>query len=221
MYRRKKPKQTFALSLDSLMDILTCVVGVMLFVVIFAVMEAKNATVTLFTPMWREPAKDKTRKMFLLKNNQIRLFDYDSGWLQLKAEWNGAKSGKPSAHIEKINAKHINDHYFNYRLQLQWQQLFIVVEPLPDITGDGVANLKQNDSNFQRLLNTWDNQKVWISFILDTTNLELFHEARKIALANGFSTGWDPVELKFPYKKCVYNCRSVGSSGPTVGTGMQ
>ena len=62
MYSRntRKRKSTI-LDLDSLMDVLTCSVGVMLFIVIFAVLEVRGSSILIFTPLERDPPEGSTR----------------------------------------------------------------------------------------------------------------------------------------------------------------
>ena len=67
MYRPRKAKAARDdSSLDSLMDVLSCAVGVMLFIVIFAVIEARGTSVLIYAPpLLREPPVQSERILVL------------------------------------------------------------------------------------------------------------------------------------------------------------
>ena len=220
MFKKKRGKQFFDTNLDPLMDVLTCAVGVMLFVVIFAVMEARGVSIKMFTPMLKEPPPKSERKIFLCKDGMIRFFDWgDSAKELLKGIKNVGFYGVPSF-VETANKKNITDGFFRYELEYdEWgfwpsqsRSISVVINPIEGSPGESVEDFKKPTSKLLERLKHLDKDKVWISFLLDGKSLKVFREARGKALEAGFSVGWDPTEIIFPYKECIAGCGG-GSSG--------
>ena len=77
MYRPRRSRTTVDnLNLDSLMDVLSCSVGVMLFIVVFAVIEARGTNVLEYSPpLLREPPGNSQRILALCKDERVRILD--------------------------------------------------------------------------------------------------------------------------------------------------
>ncbi|MFQ5751837.1 MAG: hypothetical protein ACE5HI_07555 [bacterium] len=218
MYRRiNSTKRTplEATSLDSLMDILTCSVGVMLFVVVFAVMEARGVSVKMFTPIVKDPPQNSERKIFICNKGVIRLFDIDHSVQKLFGNWKISYKNVPRI-VNSANKKNITDGYFDYKLDYdEWTEtdwlsnrtrhrsISLIVNERDGVTGETVDQLDEPSSGFLELIQQFDNEKVWIAFAVDSVSLELFRKAREIAVRHGFATGWDPDTIKFPHEEVV------------------
>lgn len=226
MFRKKRKTKSFDTNLDPLMDVLTCAVGVMLFVVIFAVMEARGVSIKMFTPMLKDPPAKSERKIFLCKKGTIKLFDFDSSAKELlKGIEKIGFDGVPTF-VERGNKKGVNDGYFRYKLEYdEWgfwpyqsRSISIICTPIENVVGESIADLKKPSSKIAERLRSFDKNKVWVTFLIDGgESLEVFRKTRDEALKYGFATGWDPKDITFPHKECVVGC---GGGGRGKGVGI-
>lgn len=220
MRRKGKRRKSFQTNLDPLMDILTCVVGVMLLVVIFAVMEAKGVTIKMITPLLRDPPANSERTIIICKDGELKPFDVDSAIKKFENEITVDLSDQ-SFLAELANEKKVNDDYFEYRFKLIDKQLFMICEPRKGVSGESIKDLKKGSSKFESLLKQLDENRIWFSFLIDSTSLDVFLEARKMAIEAGFSTGWDPKDVEFPYQECILGCTSYIQDGPGIARKTQ
>lgn len=214
MYRPRKAKISMDDgSLDSLMDVLSCAVGVMLFIVIFAVIEARGTSVAVYAPpLLRDPPAGSNRLIALCQNGRVRLLDIGAALeLLLKDSDQLAYAGVPDF-VDRANRSNVADDFFRYRLLFREEKhgkydrkriVSVRVETKPGVIGEDKNELSSGSSVFEKTLTELGGQKHWLAFGIDADSLEIFKKARLIAIENGFSTGWDPVEIKFPYEEVV------------------
>ena len=216
MYRETKKRGTLDnLNLDSLMDILTCTVGLMLFIVIFAVIEAQGVRIKMFTPMVKDAPANSGRKLFICKNGRIRFFDSVNSIEKLLGNWKLSYKNVPAI-VESANKKNITDGYFDYKLdydqwtegdwyqgQTNYRSIILIVNERGDKKGETADQLKFNTAEFREIIEKFNKNNVWIAFSVDTKSFEVFREARKICVENGFITGWDPADIIFPLRTVI------------------
>ena len=216
MYRKKRRSNNDEVgNLDSLMDILTCVVGVMLFVVIFAVMEARGVNIKIFTPLAQEPSKEINRNIFLCSDGRIRNFAFNSALEKLFFTNIKLSFDNIPKIVDIANQKKVADSYFKYRLDYkEWTEesllgesrhraILTIVNEIPGVGGEGFEDIKLENSNFNAALSQLDSNGVWIAFLVDKESLDVFRQAREIALNHGFTVGWDPGKIQFPYNEVI------------------
>ena len=226
MKKRKESKMDFEVNFDSLMDILTCVIGIMLFVVVFTVIQVRGVNVKMFTPLLREPPKGTTRKLFICSKKEIKFLDMDTAVSKLLKGIEHVNFYNVPSFVKKANRKNIHDFYFQYKLDyktysswsFQRREIYIIITPFENIRGETLEDIKKNSSRFKRLIESLDPKKNWISFLVDEESIRLFKEARKLALQRGFKVGWDPLIIPFPHKECIVGCG--GRSGRGIGGGI-
>lgn len=221
----KKRKRLFTndINLDSLMDILTCSFGVMLFVVIFAVLEARGVNIKMLTPLAQDPPKGSERILFVVNNGRIRFFDVQRSVDKLIGKSRVTFESVPNL-VKQANEKKITDQYFSYSLEYnEWMEgnsffgtttrrsVSLIVKEKEAAYGDTLEQLQQGSSEFKDIIKRFDKSKSWIAFSLSEDSLDVFREARSIAIQNGFRTGWDPGFIHFPYKEVILG------GGPTRG----
>lgn len=228
MFKKKTKKQFFETNLDPLMDVLTCSVGVMLFVVIFAVMEARGVSIKMFTPILKAPPANSERKIFLCKDGMIKHFDWDSSARELLKGVERIDFDSVPSFVEKANKKDVNDGNFRYKLEYdEWgwpyqrRSISIVTGPIEGVLGESAEDIKKPLSKFSETLKLFDKSKVWITFLVDGKSLDIFRKAREKVLEAGFATGWDPANITFPDKECVAGCGGGRDRAPGIGWGSQ
>ena len=89
------------------------------------------------------------------------------------------------------------------RVSMWYNNGDVRVEEMPGVSGESSNDLVSALSVFERSLSGLDRKRHWIAFGVDGESLEVFREARAIAMERGFSTGWDPVSIEFPYEEVV------------------
>ncbi len=213
MYRRSTRKDTtHLLNLDSLMDVLTCSVGVMVFVVIFAVLEARGANITMITPLMRDPPKNSTRVLVLCQKGKVRFLDFSPALEKmLKGAGKVAYKSLPEL-VKTANDRKVKDHYFRYSLEIkEWEVAFgqvrravvLIIKELEGKKGETSEQLAAGSSQYETTLSRYSVKDNWLAFAVDEKSIEVFREARELALNQGYAAGWDPTYFAFPYKEVV------------------
>ena len=214
MYRPKRTRTMGdELTLDSLMDVLTCSVGVMLFVVIFAVIEAKGSSVIVFSPPFlREPPGNSQRVLALCIDGKVRILDARAAVERLTEDLVQLTYDDVPEFVSSANRKGVSDGHFSYRLVYRDEQasefrrkrvISVQVDELPGVAGDSPDELASGDSAFERALDGLEKNRHWLAFGVDADSVEAFRAARAVAMERGFATGWDPVAVEFPYEEVI------------------
>ena len=213
MYRkaRKEPSGN-VLDAESLMDILTCVVGVMIFIVLIAVLDAQGVGFNMFTPIAENPSAESERKVFLCKSGRIRLLDVDGSIHRMLGDARITYNSVPAV-VEAANQKNISDGYFSYQLDYDsWEEgsyrfrrsISVVVNEREGISGETVDDLEKPSSRYTKLLDELDPDSAWFAFAVDKESLDVFRKARDIAIQKGFAIGWDPSTIEFPLREVIF-----------------
>lgn len=224
MSRRRRGPTAFDLNLDPLMDVVTNVVGVMLFVVVFAVIEARSTTVPLGTPLLSKPSAAQRRVFFVCAAGTIRRFDWDRAVDAVIDRAGRLTFARVPKFVADFNATPPQNEYFRYRLDYETdttnpysstRKVFLVAEETRQPERRKPADEVRA---FVDQLATMNPDTEWLSFLVDAESIEVFRAAREVAAAKGFAVGWDPKRLTFPDRECLLGCgESTGSSGLGIG----
>jgi len=205
MLRNKRENNLNDNNLDPLMDVLTCTVGVMLFVVIFTVMEARSVSYKLVTPIQSaEIPTSKSRLLLICKDGKIKPMNLNNAYENLKM--NSITYDNMPQIIQEANKNGSDDAYFDFKYELVEKRTYWADERWPIIHiyekkqgGDDKISIKEEESNIRKMINALNPDLSWIAFaICDEASIEVFREARDIANAKGISNGWDPYKISFP-----------------------
>jgi hypothetical protein len=196
------------------MDVITCVVGVMLFVVIFAVIQARGTNIRMFTPMLRQPPSELQRTLFLCRDGRIRRFDLDAVVADVAERAVSLSFDNVPGLVRGFNRDNVKDGFFSYRLEYDERSGFldpnsmvsIEISEIPRVRGETAEELRRGPSAFANNIQSLRTEATWIGFLVDTESLNVFREARSIVLDHGFETGWDPKDVEFPYTECLLGC---------------
>lgn len=219
---RRRIRSPLSLNFDPLMDVVTNAVGIMLFVVIFAVIEARSTTVTRFTPLLSKPKAHQDRIFYLCSEGRLRRFDWDGVVETVAGMAKGLTYSTVPKLVTSFNKKDIRDAHFSYRLEQRDEEgfettrkIFLVAYALNSRT-----SLEQDLRTFEAELNALDDDRDWLSFLVSDSSIETFLDARELAAARGFAVGWDPATIEFPLRQCILGC-GTGSGQDGLGTGPQ
>ncbi|MEZ4994626.1 MAG: hypothetical protein R2824_29670 [Saprospiraceae bacterium] len=204
---RKTKKKEFEPNFESLSDVLTCSVGVMLFVVIFAVIETRGIHIAISAPIEEEVEKGTISKTFICKDGRIKFYDNTSAITAAIGNFTFNYQNIPKI-VDQGNQLNISDGYYNYSFDFieprlddfySYRALQYIVSERRYVLGESSEELLQDSSKIASLIKEISKEKYWILFgLADGESLEVFKTARKIAREQKIPTGWLPGEWKFP-----------------------
>ena len=205
MHRKLKRRPSSGiLDLDSLMDILSCLVGVMLFLVIYTVLELGSVAYEAEVPVGRIRPDGAEQVMVLAQDGTVRMLDVHAPLRELLSGFEIVRQLDEVAVFVDGIASGPADAHFSYSLVHHERlattllgTLDLLVEERPRAVGDSLHQLGP-ESAYARALERLDAAEVWLSFAVDSTSVDAFRRARELAVDRGFATGWDQLSLAFP-----------------------
>ena len=209
MYRKPRAGGSRSiLNLDSLMDILSCLVGVMLFLVIYTVLELGSTTYQVAVPVPLDRPLEARRVLVLANQGTVRVLDPARPVAELTIGFRDVPFEEAPAHVRQVNSSPPTDAWFRYELGYDEEvalvfsadsALSVTVSEIPGEPGDDLSALGR-DSDFEGVLALYDPREVWLEFGVDGASLDTFRRARQVAEERGFATRWAPLELEFPVR---------------------
>ncbi len=207
MYR--KPRQSDRsgiLSLDSLMDILSCLVGVMLFLVIYTVLDLGSTTYEAEVPVARDLPPGSQRVVVLSDHGMVRILDARAPLDALLSGFEIVEYDEAEYFVRQANERAPTDQYFRYSLTYEDRlsafgiplgTLDLRIEERTGVVGDSIHQLGEG-SRYATLLDALNPEDTWLAFAVDSASVDVFRKARALAIDRGFATGFDPVSVDFP-----------------------
>jgi len=207
VYKRARPQGGGGgLDLDSLMDILTCLVAVIVFIVMYAIMELSSQAYQAEVVVSPEPAAGSQRVVVVCEAGTVRVLDVRPA---LRGLLNGYEIVQSVGEIERFiesNQRRPTDRHFSYTLLHEFRpttdfyaMLDLQIDEIPGTVGDSIHQLGRS-SRFASALRELDSNDVWLAFAVDTASVDVFRQARELAIAAGFATGFDLLSLDFPLR---------------------
>jgi len=203
MYRKPRGReQGGILDLDSLMDILSCLVGVMLFLVIYTVLELGSAAYSAEVVVSPNRHPRSQRVLVLANHGTVRVLDVRPSLGDLLAGVDIVRN-VPEVEVFVDASRPVNDPNFRYSLAYAPNStsdmlglLALIVEERPGAEGDDLRDL--DESGYLAALGALDPDNSWLAFAVDEESGDIFRIARELAIARGFATGFDLLTLEFP-----------------------
>lgn len=208
MYRKASRRgRSGLLDLDSLMDILSCLVGVMLFLVIYAVLELGSAAYEAVIPIARATPAGARPVVVLVDRGTVRPLDVRGPLAVLLAGIEIIEPADVPVFVTQANERPTVDPWFEYTLTYDdrfedlgdvSRTLALEIRERTAAVGDSVHELDET-SAFHAFLEDLDPDEHWLAFEVDSTSVDAFRRARDMAVARGFSIGWSPLQIDFPF----------------------
>lgn len=208
MYRKPRYRdRSGELDLDSLMDILSCLVGVMLFLVIYTVLELGSAAYEARVPVVRAIPSGSDPVVVLAEGGTIRAVDVRGPLNRLLSGAEIVPARDVPIFVEQANARPVSDDWFDYSLAFDERfvqfgdplgTLSLEIVERPDVVGDSLHQLNRA-SRYGALLAALDPDDNWLYFEVDSASVVEFRRARDMAIADGFTVQWTPREIDFPF----------------------
>jgi len=195
--RRPQPQQP-SQNLDSLLDVLTNTVGVMIFVCLFASLTAAVSPALVRTPIARETRKQGY--FFECRGNRAIPLDEDNASAAIQQFFRRVNDNPfvdPQHLQQQFRDFSHNTRYYTVRLSLVnfggqpiIQTLF---QPRDRFGGESVASLDTSTSTFRQTLSRLSPSRHSLIFFVRPDSFDCFRAARAIAWRNGFDVGWEPM----------------------------
>ncbi len=208
MYRSPRRRdRSGLLDLDSLMDILSCLVGVMLFLVIYTVLELGSAAYEARVPVVRAAPPGSEPVVLVARDGALRPLDIRRPLQELLSGYEIVPAADVPVFVEQANARPTADRYFDYVLTYDdrfgalgdpMRTLALEIREREGAVGDSLHQLDAG-SAYAALLEDLDPSEHWLSFEVDSTGVDVFRRARDMAVDDGFTVMWSPMQLTFPF----------------------
>lgn len=207
MYRKPRNRDgSSPLGLDSLMDILSCLVGLMLFIVMYTVMQLGTAAYQAEVLVSREATPGSRRVVVLAAGGTVRVLDVNTPLREMLSGFEIVQSVDEIERFIAANPREHADRHFDYGLAYQFRpttdfyaMLDLTIEELPGVVGDSLQQLDAQ-SAFATTLREMDPEESWLAFAVDSASIDVFRQAREIAITQGFATGFDLLTFDFPLR---------------------
>lgn len=199
-------------NLDSFLDVLTNIVGVLIFIILFVYLVATQATTTIKTPIITK--SEKKARFFEVRNQKVNYIHSED----VNFEVEKLISSLPECYEPNIPESidwDLYDYYLNkikeYQICQQEQievienfqtttkyynvkliDKSLVYKPNGLVEGETPEKLSKDNSEFQKILQEIDPETEFLAFIVKADSYEAFRVARKEAWDKGFDVGWEP-----------------------------
>ena len=189
------------------MDILSCLVGVMLFLVIYTVLELGSASYEARVPVVRAIPSGSYPVVVLAEEGTVRAVDVRGPMGRLLSGVEIVPARDVPLFVEQANARPVSDGWFDYSLSFDERfaqfgdplgTLSLEIVERPGVVGDSLHQLDRS-SRYAALLSDLDPDEHWIAFEVDSASVVEFRRARDMAIADGFTVQWTPIEIEFPF----------------------
>jgi hypothetical protein len=190
------------LDLDSLMDILSCLVGVMLFLVIYSVLELGSAAYQAEVVVSPNRPPDSRRVVVVAEDGRLRVLDVRPALEELLSGFEIVQSVSEVETFVEANRASPPDPWFRFSLSRDLRAttdllglLDLTVEERPGALGE--TDLDPG-SAFDAALDAIDPEQAYLAFAVDSMSIDIFRRARELAIQRGFATSFDLLTLDFP-----------------------
>jgi len=195
-------------NLDSLMDILTATVGIVIIIVLFAFLSAKgkmtskSINIKISTPMLRQSTQNISPHKILCFEGH--LYNFNSADILNKI----GRFSSPEELVRSFNRAHHSDNFFNYSLKYipgySEPVIIVVIEKKANCESYYDLDTQRGVNNFLNDIRKRNMDIKWIHFLVDEKSVDIYNKARQLILAQNWTTGWDPISISFPYEECIY-----------------
>ena len=200
--RRGRAAGGAAVSLDSFLDIVTNVVGVLILIAVVTVLSASDFAVASGATALSAPRQSASRIVFECAGDQLFFVDEEGNAERVRELVRREYPDEPisSDVVSVLLAMHdVGDA--NYRMQAEPHPQGVVwtYHRRSRARGEPIDSLGQISSIFQRKLADLD-PGGFVYFVVQDDSFEAFRQARDLARARGIATGWHPVEGEAPLR---------------------
>lgn len=184
------------LSLDSFLDIVTNVVGVLILVAVVTVLGTGDIGVSAGATALAAPRPTADRALFHCAGGELFFVDEKGNAKRLQSQIGDALREKgltAEAVTEYLDNHDLGDATHRVRAESGPGGLAWVYRVRPGVHGEDKGRVGQSTSAFQRRLDELP-AGGFAYFVVDDDSFEVFRAAREVAAARGIAVGWSPQE---------------------------
>jgi len=230
--KRKRPRKSMRpiTNLDSFLDVMTNLVGVLMFISLFVSLVAVEAGTVIRTPL--VSASDKIPRFFEIREDKVTYIDYEAIDHQMEKFLNSLPNCEQPKKANSFDDS-LSDDYVKeldlfekclmknseilktFRARTNYYQVSLVdldallYKPLENVEGESLAELERSYSEFNQHLSELNPETDYLAFVVRPDSFETFRRVREIARRAGFDVGWEPSSSDTPI--------IFGSAGRSVG----
>jgi hypothetical protein len=189
--RRRRGNDEILFSLDSFLDIVTNVVGVLVLVAMVTVVSAGKISVPSGATAATAAKPTATRLLFECSHDEVFFVDEEGNGLRVleQASHVGPRPTR-NALAEMLEENDVGDATHRVHVDTTEATLSWVYTLRPDARGERASDIDQEGSDFRRRLEGGG----FAYFVVHDDSFEVFKKARDLARARGIAVGWHPVE---------------------------
>lgn len=194
--RRRRRDEDAALSLDSFLDIVTNVVGVLILVAVVTVLGAGDIGVSAGASALAPPRRTAARVMFELSGDEVFFVDEAAHGERVKAAVTLEHGEKPfgaQAVVNLLEERDIGDALYRVRGEVLPEGLSWIYDLRPGVRGEPGAVIESRSSVFQGKLDELE-PGGFVYLVVHDDSFDVLRKARDIARERGIAVGWHPVE---------------------------
>ncbi len=193
-----------SMDLSSFQDIMTCILGILILIILLTGIDASQIVVLVATPRQASTADDRRPVLFECRKNQI--FPIDRQAVEKACEERAAKiyadvNGNETEFLKAATAAfvHMDAYRIDFGLSMTGTYLLYPVETAK---GFQFTNFKeeQTSSWFASELAKHDPERDFICLFVRPDSFEAFQRARAVAWLKGFSIACELLQPKEPVK---------------------
>jgi len=205
-----KKSQGASVNLDSFLDIMTCLVGVLVLIIILTGIDASQIKVLIPTPMERDTEK---RPLFIeTRNNELYLLPLEElqGIANETLRTISQESrGQIDVMLQKISEANVGNDV--YRLDLTFALVgMFAIRATQGVPGYPLADWERETSRdwFGAILNNIDSETDMITFLVRDDSFDVFKRARHLAWKLGVDVSYELLAIDEPIKFGLQGSRS-------------
>jgi hypothetical protein len=209
---KRRANDEVLFSLDSFLDIVTNVVGVLVLVAMVTVLSAGNISVPSGATAMTAPRPTASRLLFECAGDEIFFVDEEGNGARVvdQVKRTSERPVSRDALVALLDDEDVGDATHRVRADRLEHGIAWVYALRPEARGDHAADLDRTGSEFHRKLAELE-AGGFAYFVVHDDGFEVFRKARDIARARGISVGWHPVEGREPIR-----LSALGSLGKRV-----
>jgi hypothetical protein len=195
--KRFRQENQSILGLDSLMDVVTNIIGALFFVIIYAVLTSFDLQGKINTPIFvtsdTKPIIAECRNNTLFFPEEDKMLDETVEFLKRLID-KGVEDWQKVA--EALNQTDIKNKFYHLRMDMVREEgrlvPVIIFKPIKEARGEDELEITKETSSFQQALSRLNPQNQHIFFYVREESISIFHLARNLATQRGFKVGWEP-----------------------------
>jgi hypothetical protein len=209
---KRRGSEEILFSLDSFLDIVTNVVGVLVLVAMVTVVSAGNISVPSGATAMTAPKPSASRLLFECAGDEVFFVDEEGNGRRVLDEVGrtGERAISRDALTALLDDNDVGDATHRVRADPLARGVAWVYTLRSEVHGERAADLERAESAFAKQLARLE-RGGFAYFVVHDDSFEIFGKARDIARARGISVGWHPVEGRGPVR-----LSAIGSLGKRI-----